>query len=165
MTEQATTAAVRRSVTVPLTRERAFELFVDEFGAWWPKDSHHIGEVALADAIIEPRVGGRWYERDEDGGECEWGRVLVIERPARILLAWQLSPRFTYDPDPARATEVEVTFEPDAGGATTVTLEHRGFEVHGDAAGAMRDSIAGEGGWTELLAIYAKSSKTRGGAV
>jgi uncharacterized protein YndB with AHSA1/START domain len=92
MTEQATTDAVRQSVTVPLSPERAFELFVDEFGAWWPKDSHHVGELGLVEAIIEPRAGGRWYERDETGAEREWGRVLVVARPGRIALAWQLSP-------------------------------------------------------------------------
>ena len=120
----------------------------------------HVGEGALVDAIIEPRAGGRWYERDETGAECEWGRVLVVERPRRILLAWQLSPTFEFDPDPTRATEVEVTFEARGDGSTSVTLEHRGFEVHGDAAASMRDSVAGEGGWPHLLELYAESARS-----
>ena len=157
MTEQAMTEAVRHSVTVPLPPERAFELFVDEFSAWWPKDSHHVGEHPLVEAIIEPRAGGRWYERDDSGAECEWGRVLVVERPRRILLAWQLSPAFEFDADPAHATEVEVSFEPRGDGQTTVTLEHRGFDVHGDAAGPMRESF--DKGWPELLELYAESAR------
>jgi hypothetical protein len=36
MTEQATLNAVRQSVTLPLSQEDAFELFVDDFSAWWP---------------------------------------------------------------------------------------------------------------------------------
>jgi uncharacterized protein YndB with AHSA1/START domain len=159
MTEQATTDAVRQSVTVPLPVERAFELFVDEFGKWWPKDSHHTGGAPLADAIIEPFEGGRWYERTQEGTESEWGRVLVVERPHRILLAWQLSPKFEYDPEPARATEVEVTFEPQGEG-TSVTLEHRGFEVHGDGGPPMRKAVAAEGGWPRLLEIYAAAART-----
>ena len=159
MTEQVTGDAVRQSVTVPLSQERAFELFVDEFGEWWPKEGYRVGEGSLADAIIEPREGGRWYERNEAGAECEWGRVLVVERPARILLAWQLSPRFEFDPDPAHATEVEVTFEPRGEAATSVTLEHRGFEVHGEASAAMRDSVGGDGGWPHLLGLYAESAR------
>jgi uncharacterized protein YndB with AHSA1/START domain len=158
MTSQATSDSVRQSVTVPLKPERAFELFVDEFGAWWPGESHHVGERAAQTAIIEPRKGGRWYERDDRGTECEWGKVLAVERPARILLAWHLSPSFAFDPDPARATEVEVTFVAQGERSTTVTLEHRGFEVHGDAAAPMRDSVSAEGGWPDLLRQYAKSA-------
>jgi uncharacterized protein YndB with AHSA1/START domain len=159
MTENSTLDAVRRSVTVPLTPERAFGLFVDDFGEWWPLSSHHIGELPARQAIIEPHAGGRWYERDESGGECDWGRVLAVDRPSRILLAWQLSPKFEFDPDMARATEVEVTFEARSDASTIVTLEHRGFEVLGDSAAALRDSVAGERGWAELLGLYAEAAR------
>jgi hypothetical protein len=76
-----------------------------------------------------------------------------VDRPARILLAWQLSPRFEFDPDTARQTEVELSFEAEGDGATRVTLEHRGFDVHGEAGAGMRESVAG--GWAELLDLYA----------
>lgn len=155
MTQDANLDAVRRSVTVPLARERAFDLFVGELGDWWPLSSYHIGERTPVEAIIEPREGGRWYERDESGTERDWGSVLAFDRPARILLAWQLSPTWEFDPDPARATEVEVTFAARGDASTDVTLEHRGFEVHGRAGLAMRDSVAGEGGWPMLLGLYA----------
>lgn len=157
MTDQATTEALRNSVTVPLSEADAFELFVDRFSEWWPLSSHHIGERPAVKAIIEPHAGGRWFERDEAGAECEWGSVLAVERPGRILLGWQLTPTFEYDPDPARATEVEITFEAQGDASTRVTVEHRGFEVYGEAAGAMRDSVAGEGGWSRLLELYAAS--------
>jgi uncharacterized protein YndB with AHSA1/START domain len=159
MTEQATTEVLRQSVTVPLSQESAFELFVDQFSEWWPLSSHHIGQRPAVQAIIEPHAGGRWFERDEARAECDWGRVLAVERPRRILLGWQLSPTFEYDPDPARATEVEVTFEAQGEASTRVTVEHRGFEVHGEAAAAMRDSVAGEGGWAQLLGLYAESAR------
>lgn len=148
-----TTDAVSHSVIVPLDPEAAFELFTDRFGEWWPKDSHHISESPAADALLEPRDGGRWYERSEDGAECDWGRVVEIDRPNRILLAWQLTPEWRFDPDEAKATHVEVTFEPEDGG-TRVTLEHRGFEVHGEAGAAMRESVGGEGGWAGLMDLY-----------
>ena len=155
MTEPATTESVCNSVTVPLSEEDAFELFVDRFSEWWPLSSHHIGERPAVQVIIEPRAGGRWFERDEAGAECEWGSVLAVEPPGRILLGWQLSPVFEYDPDPARATEVEVTFEAQGEAGTRVTVEHRGFEVHGENAASLRDSVAGEGGWSQLLELYA----------
>ena len=161
MTET-TAAVVRQSVTVPLERERAFGLFVDDFAQWWPTGSHHISERPSATAMLEARDGGRWYERDDQGNECEWGRVLAFERPERIVFAWQLTPEFRYDPDRARQTEVEVVFEERDDGSTRVTLEHRGFEVHGEAGGPMRDSVGGEAGWPELLDLYAAQAGARG---
>ena len=148
-----TTEAVSISVLVPLEPGAAFELFVDRFTDWWPKDSHHIADADAADVFLEPREGGRWYERAGDGSECDWGHVKAIERPERILLAWQLTPEWSYDPDPAKATEVEVTFVAEEDG-TRVTLEHRGFEVHGEAGAGMRESVSSEGGWQQLLQLY-----------
>jgi uncharacterized protein YndB with AHSA1/START domain len=149
-----TTEAVTHSVLVPLEPGAAFELFTDRFTDWWPKDSHHIGEADAADVFLEPREGGRWYERAEDGAECDWGRVLEIDRPNRILLAWHLTPEWRYDPDPAKATQVEVSFIAERDSATRVTLEHRGFEVHGEAGAAMRESVGGDGGWRSLMELY-----------
>ena len=82
-----------------------------------------------------------------------------MDRPSRILLGWQLSPKFEFDPDTARTTEVEVTFEARGDASTIVTLVHRGFEVHGHAAASMRDSVAGEGGWAHLLSLYAEAAR------
>ena len=148
-----TTDAVTHSVLVPLEPDTAFELFVDRFGEWWPKDSHHILDSPAAEAVLEPREGGRWYEHSESGEECDWGTVLEIDRPNRILLAWQLTPEWKFDPDRANATEVEVTFNAEENG-TRVTLEHRGFEVHGEAGAAMRESVGGDGGWAQLMELY-----------
>ena len=80
--------------------------------------------------------------------------MLAVDRPRRILFAWQLTPAFEYDADPAKQTEVEVTFEPDAAAATKVTLEHRGFEVWGEPGAAMRGSV--QSGWGTLLERYAE---------
>ena len=32
-------------------------------GTWWPLAVYKIGKANAVDAVIEPRVGGRWYER------------------------------------------------------------------------------------------------------
>jgi uncharacterized protein YndB with AHSA1/START domain len=154
MTE--TTVAMRRSVTVNAAPERAFDVFTAGFSTWWPLASHHIGKAEAAEAIIEPRAGGRWFERDADGNECNWGYVTEYEPPSRILLAWHLTPEWGYDPDPAKATEVEVTFTP-AGGGTLVELEHRGFEKYGETGASMRDAVSAPGGWADLLELYAKA--------
>ncbi|HEX2412797.1 MAG TPA: SRPBCC family protein [Solirubrobacteraceae bacterium] len=153
MTEQ-TTLSARISVTVNAPPERAFDTFTAGFATWWPLASHHIGEQDAVDVVIEPHAGGRWFERAADGMECEWGFVTAWEPPRRLVLAWHLGPDWDFDPNPARATEVEVTFEPDDD-HTVVTLEHRGFEVLGDRAAEVHDSVSSPGGWVDLLDAYA----------
>jgi uncharacterized protein YndB with AHSA1/START domain len=155
MTEQATTGAVQQSVTVPLTQEQAFELFVDRLNDWWPKGGTH-SLTKAATFYLEAREDGRWGEQDTDGEYRPWGRVLSVDRPRRIVMAWQLTPDFAYDADPAKQTEVEVNFEPEGAEATKVTLEHRGFEVWGEKGPAMRASVGSEGGWRELLNSFAE---------
>jgi hypothetical protein len=61
-------------VSVPLAQARAFELFTTRMTEFWPKE-HSIGESELAEVVLEPRSGGRWFERGVDGSECQWGRV------------------------------------------------------------------------------------------
>jgi uncharacterized protein YndB with AHSA1/START domain len=85
-------------------------------------------------------------------GLCARGRA-----PERLLLAWHLSPEWKFDPDASKATEIEVTFRAENEG-TKVTLEHRGFEVHGEAGAAMRESVNSEGGWPSLLELYRRAA-------
>ena len=154
MTE--TTVAARRSVTVKATPERAFDVFTAGFSTWWPLESHHIGKTMATEAIIEPFAGGRWFERDADGNECNWGFVTEFEPPSRLLLAWHLNPEWAYDPDPEKSTEVEITFTAVDDG-TLVELEHRGFEKHGETGAKMREAVSAPGGWNDLLEMYAKA--------
>jgi uncharacterized protein YndB with AHSA1/START domain len=150
-----TAVAVRRSITVNAAPERAFEVFTAGLSTWWPLESHHIGKADAAEAVIEPRAGGRWFERGVDGSECDWGFVTAWEPPHRLLLAWHLTPEYEFDPDPAHATEVEIRFTPTDGG-TLVELEHRGFEKYGDAE-KIREIVSQKGGWGDLLELYSKA--------
>jgi uncharacterized protein YndB with AHSA1/START domain len=155
MTE--TTVAARRSITVQAPPERAFEVFTSGFSTWWPLESHHIGATMATEVVMETHAGGRWFERDADGRECDWGYVTAFEPPHRVVLAWHLNAEWAFDPDPAKATEVEVTFTPTGDDGTLVELEHRGFEKHGEAGLKMRDAVSAPGGWTDLLEMYAKA--------
>jgi uncharacterized protein YndB with AHSA1/START domain len=154
MTE--TTVAARRSITVNATPERAFDVFTAGFSSWWPIESHHIGETMATEVVMDPFNGGRWFERDADGNECNWGFVTEFEPPNRLLLAWHLNPEWGYDPDPEKATEVEITFTAVEDG-TLVELEHRGFEKHGETGAKMREAVSAPGGWTDLLEMYANA--------
>jgi uncharacterized protein YndB with AHSA1/START domain len=148
----ATIESVRKSVTVAAPPERAFEVFT-QMTSWWPRKSHHISDAGDAEAILEPREGGRWYERDQDGAECTWGYVIAWEPPERVVLAWQLTGEWKYDPD--FVTEVEVRFTDEGDGRTRVDLEHRDIDRYGEGAEQVRTALSGEGGWSELLGLFA----------
>jgi uncharacterized protein YndB with AHSA1/START domain len=144
--------SVRKVVQVAAPVAVAWRVFTAKMGGWWPLASYKIGKARAVDAVIEPRVGGRWYERGEDGTTCDWGRVLVWEPPTRLILSWEIDADFRHDPE--LRTEVEVRFIA-AGQETRVELEHRGL----DALGLRRDEIRGlfdsEMGWTQLLNAFA----------
>src|SRR5205085_11437400 len=108
--------------------------------------------------VIGPRPGGRWFERAPDGTECDWGRVVEWEPPARVLLGWHLNAEWKFDPNPDTATEIEVRFVPESEARTRVELEHRGFERLGASAAQVREAVDSPGGWTGLLDLYAKAA-------
>ena len=103
-----TATAVRQAITVnAVPPERAFTMFTGGFNGWWPR-SHHIGKAEMAEAVIEEREGGRWYERGVDGSECDWGNVSSGIRRRASCSRWQLSSEWAYDADVY--TELEITF-------------------------------------------------------
>jgi uncharacterized protein YndB with AHSA1/START domain len=164
MTEANTTTdttPVRKTVKVKASVEHAFEVFTSDFDSWWPR-SHHIGKSPMTKGIIEEKAGGRCYSEQEDGTECDWGRVLVWEPPRRFVMAWQVSAEFTYEPDLAKSSEVEVRFTPEPGGMTRVDLEHRHFERHGPSAARARMGVDSPSGWTGVLQLFASRVEREG---
>jgi uncharacterized protein YndB with AHSA1/START domain len=147
--------SVTKVVTVRAGQQHAFKVFTAGFTTWWPA-SHHIGKSDLAEAVLEQRAGGRWYERGVDGSECEWGTVLAYDPPERVLLSWHLNGEWAYDPDPARASEVEVRFIAEGPDLTRVELEHRHIERHGPDWRAVQSGVNSDGGWAGLLAMFAE---------
>jgi uncharacterized protein YndB with AHSA1/START domain len=152
MTSTRTLPAIHGTRTVGVPVERAFRVFTEAFGTWWPP-TYHIGDAEMAEAVIEPRAGGRWFERGVDGSECDWGRVLVWDPPHRLVVTWQINGEWQYDPDPDHASEIEVRFLADGPTQTTVELEHRMLErlVHAEAAHA---AVGGDSGWRGILDRY-----------
>ncbi len=152
-TEYVTLAPVRKSITVKATAERAFQVFTERVDTWWPR-THHIGKAPMEKAIIEGRRGGRCYSEQIDGTECDWGSILVWDPPRRLVLAWQVTPNWEYEPEIAKSSEVEVRFTPEPHGFTRVDLEHRNFERHGTGAEAMRTIFDGPEAWNGMLRLF-----------
>jgi uncharacterized protein YndB with AHSA1/START domain len=146
--------SVRKSVLVNAPQVHAFTVFTEQHGTWWPLQTHKIGKQPAQTAIIEPRAGGRWFERSADGVECDWGRVLIWEPPHRIVLSWDIGANWQYDPE--LGTEVEVKFIAEGPSRTRVELEHRHLERYQDQAGAMQGIFDSEGGWTGILRRFSE---------
>jgi uncharacterized protein YndB with AHSA1/START domain len=151
------TESVRKSITVEAPQERAFHVFTAEFGTWWPRESHHIGQVEPEAVVVEGRAGGRCFERAPDGTECDWGKVVAYEPPERIVIGWQLNADWEYDPE--FLTEVEVRFIREGESRTRVELEHRDLELYGERMEEVRASIGSEEGWSGLLRRFAEAAE------
>jgi uncharacterized protein YndB with AHSA1/START domain len=119
---------------------------------------YKIGTANAVDAIIEPRVGGRWYERGEDGSTCDWGSVLAWEPITRLVLYYDIDANFQYDPQ--LKTEIEVRFVAEDDGSTRVELEHRRLDRYGDRRAEMRDIFDKKGDWGLLLASFAQLAES-----
>jgi uncharacterized protein YndB with AHSA1/START domain len=154
--QQTTDVPVRKSIQVNASAEHAFRVFTEDFDSWWPR-SHHIGDAPMKKAVIETAAGGRCYSEQTDGKECDWGTVLVWEPPRRLVIAWQITPSWKYEPDITKSSEVEVRFTPESDGTTHVDLEHRNFHRHGAGAAveAMRKAVDSPDGWIGLLRLFA----------
>ena len=145
---------VRKAVTVNAPIDKAFRVFTDGIASWWPAD-HHILQADLADMVFESHVGGNIYDRGVDGSECRWARVLDYEPPNRVVFSWDIGLDWQLADDPAKTSEVEVSFHPEAPDRTRVELQHRELARHGDGWEAMREAVASEGGWQRGLDAFA----------
>ncbi len=151
-----TIPALHGTITVSAPIDRAFRIFTESLDTWWPRE-YHIGRTDMAEAILEAREGGRWYERGVDGSECDWGRILAWEPPHRLVVTWQINGEWQYDPDPEHASEIEVRFTADGPDKTVVELEHRLLERLAGGQ-AIHDTIGQGGGWNSILEQFARAA-------
>jgi uncharacterized protein YndB with AHSA1/START domain len=148
--------AVRKTMSVNAPPDIAWRVFTEKMGTWWPLGHYKIGKANAVDAVVEPRVGGRWYERGEDGSTCDWGRVLVWEPHSRLVLTWDITADWQFDPK--LNTEIEVRFIADGKDATRVELEHRRLDRYGERREEMRRVFDTEGDWGKLLEMFARAA-------
>jgi uncharacterized protein YndB with AHSA1/START domain len=163
MTRTIEGVVVRKSIRVRVPIEQAFSVFVEQMENWWPPE-HHIGANAFQSIFVEPRVGGRWYERDAEGNECYWGRVLAWDPPRLVTFSWHLGPDWKVDLDPAKSSDVAIRFTSEGPSTTLVELEHSGLERHGEGYEQMRALLDGPDAWTNTLASFAKAVESLGQA-
>jgi len=143
VTTDATSVSTAVDVDAPI--QRAFHVFTAEIGTWWDEDKH-ILEAPLAEMVFQPYVGGNIIDRGVDGSECRWARVLAYDPPRRVCFSWDINTRWQIETDPAKTSEIEITFTETAPRRTRVVLTHRHLDRHGERWESMRDAVSS--GWS-----------------
>lgn len=146
---------IKYHLTVPVSAEQAFEVFVRGLDSWWPEEYTWAGEGLERIAIV-PEKNGRCYERGPHGFECDWGRVLRYDPPHSIVFSWQIDPDRVPQPNPEKASEIEILFE-DNGSDTEITFIHRNFEKHGENAESYKEALSSPRGWPYILEKFEKA--------
>jgi uncharacterized protein YndB with AHSA1/START domain len=159
MNTQAQATSVRSTVVVEAPIERAFRVFTEDFGSFKPPEHNLLG-VEIAETVLEPRAGGRLYDRGVDGSECNWARVLAYEPPNRLVFSWDISPHWQIETDLDNTSEVEVRFIAETPERTRVELEHRNLDRHGPGWEGVRDGVDSADGWPLYLARFAELLKS-----
>ena len=103
-------------------------------------EGHHVLEGELAEMVFEPRVGGASTTARRRHG-VPLGAVLAYEPPDRLVFSWDITNQWQIEADPAKTSEVEVTFVADGPGRTNVVLEHRNLDRHGEGWESHRDAV------------------------
>jgi uncharacterized protein YndB with AHSA1/START domain len=159
MTANTAESAVRVSIVVEAPLDTAFSVFTRDIGTWWPPE-HHLLQGQLAEMVFEPSVGGHVYDRATDGSECRWARVLAYDPPYRFVITWDISLQWQIETNPARCSEIEVSFAAEGPDRTRVELEHRHLDRHGDDWEQMRDAVGSPDGWMLGLTRFADRARS-----
>ena len=122
--------------TVACPPAHAFAVWTERTTLWWPK-SHSVSADPELAVTIEPRPGGRIFERTPAGEEHDWGEVVEWDPPHRLAYRWHLRQ------DREDATRVEISFAPAEDG-TEVTIVHSDWQRLGQRE-------RNERGWAGLI--------------
>ena len=139
---------LRVEVDLDCPPDHAFVTWTERFAQWWPRGHTVSGDPA--DVVLEPRLGGRIFERTRDGAEIDWGEITAWDPPRRLAYRWHIRR------DRADATDVEIRFVA-RGNASRMEITHTGWERLGAEAETWRD--ANRGGWGGLLPTFAAACR------
>lgn len=147
---------IQLSVTVPVSVTQAFNIFTEKLNTWWPREYTWSGDV-LETIGMETQKGGRCFEIGPHGFTCDWGRILDWQPPEKLVFSWQISPERVPEPNPEKASEVEVRFK-DQNHGTLIEFMHRGFEKHGENGSDYCQALNSPQGWPYILDRFVKKA-------
>jgi len=141
------TVQIDQEITIAAPPERVFAALTIEIGNWWLFRTKK--ELATA-LILEPVVGGHFYELWGDAGGILWGTVVQIQRNERLDLVGMIGM--------SRLVHSFVSFKLEKkDGGTLLVMSHRGIGELDE------EVIRGYGdGWKQLLAVALKNYAEKG---
>jgi uncharacterized protein YndB with AHSA1/START domain len=145
-----TVEPLRIEFTVACGIHHAFETWTSRIAAWWPPDHTATGADGV-EVILERQVGGRIFERAQDGTEIDWGEVTAWDPPSRLSYLWHLRSRRD------DATDVDIQFIEVAERETRVEIVHVGWERLGATGQTWRDR--NRAGWSGLIPHFVAAAE------
>ncbi len=143
---------LRLSYEIDCTAEHAFDVWTTQLSMWWPRGHSASGDPDTR-VVLEPRLGGRIFERTSDGTEIDWGEITRWSPPSQLGYVWHIGR------DRTDATDVELSFVDIGGGRTRLDIVHTGWERLGEAGVAFRQ--ANTNGWDSLIPRYLEAARAR----
>ena len=137
---------VRKAITVPVPADEAFKIFVERPIEWMPAGHSFLKDAQMM--AMEPRAGGRFYERGPDGAEITRGTFLEWSPPGRLAVTWRVGQNWRPVFDDEQASVIQVDFTAAAPGTTDVALTYTQLNRHGEFAAVLREALGPDPGQT-----------------
>jgi hypothetical protein len=141
---------LRLSYEIRCSPEHAFEVWTTRVSSWWPKGHSASGNPETR-VVLEPREGGRIFERTPDGTEIDWGQITLWSPPRRLGYVWHIGR------DRSDATDVELTFVDLGDGTTRLDIVHAGWQRLGAEGPVWRE--ANTNGWSALIPSFVAAAE------
>ncbi len=144
-----------KTIEVPCSQEKAFGVFVNEMGSWWPLDKRsmsmmHSGGKPAKSLRVDPQQGGKIVEIGHDDAEYHWGTIKTFDPNDSISMDFHMGL------PPENASLVEVRFTALDDERTRVELTQSNWEAFGDMAEMMRGGYGS--GWVIIFEQAYKSA-------
>ncbi len=145
---------LRLSYQLQCPASPAFAVWTTRIGVWWPKGHSASGDPATT-VVLEPRLGGRIFERPTEGTEIDWGMVTQWDPPRCLGYTWHINR------DPAQATDVALTFVELDKHTSRLDIFQTGWERLGIEGPTWRE--ANSSGWAALMPSFLAAATARVG--